>query len=101
MKRCRLLITNDTGARHIAAALGIGVVSLFGSTDPVWAQIDYALERIVRVDLPCSPCQQPICPLPAGPTYHQCMAAITPQMVLAEVEALLEATADAGKGAGL
>ena len=99
MKRCRLLITNDTGARHIAAAMGIGVVTLFGSTDPVWAQIDYPLERIIRVDFPCSPCQQPICPHPAGPTYHQCMAAITPEMVLAEAETLLEATADLSKGA--
>jgi len=99
MERCRLLITNDTGARHIAAALGIGVVTLFGSTDPTWAQIDYPLERIVRVDFPCSPCQQPVCPHPAGPAYHQCMAAITPERVLAEAETLLEATVNLSNGA--
>ena len=99
MERCRLLITNDTGARHIAAALGIGVVTLFGSTDPTWAQIDYRLERIVRVDFPCSPCQQPVCPHPAGPAYHQCMAAITPERVLAEAETLLEATVNLSNGA--
>jgi len=89
MRRCDLLITNDTGARHFAAALGAGVVTLFGSTDPVWAQIDYPRERIVRVDVPCSPCQQKVCPMPAGPEHHQCMTAITPEMVLAAAEELL------------
>jgi len=87
--RCDLLITNDTGPRHIAAALGIGVVTLFGSTDPVWARIDYHRERTVRVDVPCSPCQQKLCPLPAGPTYHQCMTEITGEMVLLAAEEVL------------
>ena len=36
MRRADLLITNDTGARHFAAAMGIGVVTIFGSTDPTW-----------------------------------------------------------------
>ena len=89
VRRCTLLITNDTGARHIAAALGIGVVSLFGSTDPRWAQIDCPLERIVRVDVPCSPCRQKICPQRPGPAYHRCMAAITPEMVLDAAEEVL------------
>ncbi len=89
IKRCSLLITNDTGVRHFAAAFDVGVVTLFGSTDPVWAQIDYPRERIVRVAVPCSPCQQKICPQPAGPMYHHCMSAITPEMVLAAAEELL------------
>ena len=91
LRRCSLLITNDTGARHIAAAFGVPVVSVFGSTDPVWAQIDYERERIVRVDVPCSPCQKKRCPQPPGPTFHQCMAAITPEMVLSAAEELLDA----------
>ncbi|MCK4601951.1 MAG: lipopolysaccharide heptosyltransferase II [Phycisphaerae bacterium] len=89
MRRCALLITNDTGARHLAAALGAAVVTVFGSTDPQWAQIDYDKERIVRVDVPCSPCQSKLCRQPPGPTYHQCMTAITPDMVLAAAEELL------------
>ena len=88
--RCDLLITNDTGPRHIAAAFGVGVVTLFGSTDPVWAQIDYDRERIIRVQLPCSPCQQKVCPQPAGPLYHRCMEDISPEMVLLAAGELLD-----------
>ncbi len=89
LRRCSLLITNDTGARHIAAALGIGLVTLFGSTDRRWAQIDYRRERIVQVDVPCAPCQSKMCVRPAGPTYHQCMNLITPEMVLEAATELL------------
>jgi heptosyltransferase-2 len=89
MRRCDLLITNDTGARHIAAAMGSAVVTIFGSTDPRWAQIDYARERIIRVDLPCSPCQQKMCPTPAGPDYQMCTASLSTQVVLDAAEELL------------
>ncbi|MCE5277071.1 MAG: lipopolysaccharide heptosyltransferase II [Planctomycetaceae bacterium] len=89
-KRCGLVITGDTGVRHIAAAMGTAVVTLFGSTDPVWAQIDYPRERILRVEVPCSPCQRKMCDQPPGPIYHQCMAAISPAMVLEQVLALLD-----------
>ncbi len=94
MRRCLLLITNDTGARHIAAAMGIGVVTIFGSSDPAWSRIDYPRERIVRVEVPCGPCQRKKCPLPAGPEYHQCMTAVAPEMVLEAAEELLDQPAE-------
>lgn len=93
LRRCAVLITNDTGTRHIGAALGIGVVTLFGSTDPAWAKIDYPRERIIRLDVPCSPCQHKLCTQPPGPLYHQCMGRITPEMVLPAAEELLELAA--------
>ena len=96
LRRCDVLVTNDTGARHIACAMGIGVVTLFGSTDPVWAQIDYPRERIVRADVPCSPCQKKQCPNPPGPTRHQCMLAIEPERVLHATESLLGERKEAG-----
>ncbi len=90
MARCRLVITNDTGARHVAAAMGAGVVTIFGSTDPDRTTIDYPRERIIRVDLPCSPCQKKRCPLPCGPTFHQCMTAVDVDQVLAAAGQLLD-----------
>ncbi len=90
--RCDLMITGDTGPRHVAAALGTGVVTLFGSTDPDWTTIDYDRERIVRIDVPCGPCQEKVCPLPPGPEHHQCMRRITPETVLAAAEELLATT---------
>ena len=90
--RCDLLITNDTGARHIAAACGAGLVTIFGSTDPTWARIDYPRERTIRVDVPCSPCQQKECTQPPGATYHQCMAAIGPEMVLSAALEVLDSS---------
>lgn len=85
-----LLITNDTGARHIAAAMDIGVVTIFGSTNPVRAEIDYERECKLRVAVPCSPCQQKQCPNPPGDRYMQCMAAVTVEMVLEAAEKLLD-----------
>ena len=96
LRRCAVLVTNDTGTRHIGAALGTGVVTLFGSTDPAWAEIDYPRERIIRLDVPCSPCQQKLCTQPPGPLYHRCMSGMTPEMVLPAAEELLDlAIADA------
>ncbi len=91
--RCRLLITNDTGARHISAAMGSAVVTIFGSTDPVWAQIDYPKERIIREAVPCSPCQKKFCPLPPGPGHHVCMTSINVQSVLNSALELLQGEA--------
>lgn len=99
LRRCDLLITNDTGARHVAAALGVGVVTIFGSTDPTWARIDYPRERIVKVDVPCGPCQKKRCPLPPGEANHQCMKAVTVEMVLTAAEELLAEAGRSGTGA--
>lgn len=86
--RCDLVITNDTGPRHIAAAVDTPVVTIFGPTDPRWSEIDFARERQVRIDVACGPCQRPQCPLTDG-RRHQCMTGIDIPMVLEAAEALL------------
>lgn len=96
LARCDLLVTNDTGARHLAAAMGIGVVTVFGSTDPEWSRIDYRRERIVRVEVECSPCQEKLCAQRPGPAYHQCMERITAEMVYAAAAELLDAANPTG-----
>ena len=93
LRRCDLAITNDTGARHLAVALGAAVVTIFGSTDPARTELLYDRERIIRADVPCSPCQKKQCPLPVGAAFHQCMTAISPHTVLDAAEELLDAPA--------
>jgi heptosyltransferase-2 len=76
VRRCDLMVTNDTGPRHIAAALDVPVVTVFGPTHPEWTEIYYAKERQVSVKVFCGPCQKKTCPLD-----HRCMTQVTPAMV--------------------
>jgi len=71
VKRCRLLITNDTGPMHIAAACGVPVVAVFGPTDS-HTTAPYGQERsIVREAVDCAPCFLRECPID-----HRCMTRI-------------------------
>lgn len=56
MKNCRLFISNDSGPMHMATALGVPTVAIFGPTNPVWVRPWGVKHRIVRLGLPCSPC---------------------------------------------
>jgi len=76
VRRCDLMITNDTGPRHIAAAMNVPVVTIFGPTFPQWTEIYYAKERQVSVKVFCGPCQKKTCPLD-----HRCMTRVSPGMV--------------------
>jgi heptosyltransferase-2 len=76
VRRCDLMITNDTGPRHIAAAMDVPVVTIFGPTHPEWTEIYYPRERQVAVKVFCGPCQKKVCPLD-----HRCMTRVTPAMV--------------------
>jgi len=59
--RCKALVTTDTGPMHIAAAMGCPVVALFGPTAP-WRTGPYGKgHRVVRADIPCSPCFKKRC----------------------------------------
>ena len=85
IERADVVITNDTGSRHIAAALGRAVVTIFGPTDPTWAEISYERERVVRVDVECGPCQAPVCT-----KDHRCMTRIEPERVAEEAMELMK-----------
>jgi heptosyltransferase II len=73
---CDLMITNDTGPRHIAAAMNVPVVTIFGPTHPAWTEIYFQKERQVSVPVHCGPCQKKTCPLD-----HRCMTRVSPGMV--------------------
>lgn len=81
-----LFVTSDTGPMHLAAAVGTPVVALYGPASPVRYGPRAAVERIVRVQLPCSPCGLVRLP-PARCRGHipDCMDGITVDAVLAAV----------------
>jgi heptosyltransferase-2 len=85
VERCALMITGDTGPRHIAVALDRPVVCIMGPSDPRYT--NYCLERttVLRRDLDCSPCQRPVCPL----GHHDCMEQITAEEVIGAAERAL------------
>jgi heptosyltransferase-2 len=81
-----LVITNDTGPRHIATALGRKVIALFGPNDPAWTETGCENEIKIVGKAPCAPCAKPVC----KEKKHLCMEAITVEMVCSAAEKLLE-----------
>lgn len=84
LRRATLLVTTDSGPRHIAAAFTRPVVSLFGPTHIAWTEIYYAREVQLQKKVPCGPCQKRVCPLD-----HRCMNELLPGEVFAAVTTLL------------
>ncbi|MDM8522950.1 lipopolysaccharide heptosyltransferase II [Desulfococcaceae bacterium HSG8] len=85
IEKCSLFITNDSGLMHVAAALDVPQAAIFGSTDHVTTSPASAKSRIVRVPTPCSPCLRPECP----EKHHQCMKAVTVDMVYEACQKLI------------
>lgn len=63
ISQCHVFLSNDSGLAHVATALGIPTLTLFGSTNPVWTRPQGEHSKIIRIPLPCSPCYQSQCPL--------------------------------------
>ena len=81
VRQANLVLCNDTGPRHFAAAQNTPLVTLFGPTDPRWAETFYEMEIQLSVPVPCGPCQLKKCP-----TDHRCMTALGVPMVLSAIE---------------
>jgi heptosyltransferase II len=58
IKRCRLFVTNDSGLMHVAAAMGVHTVSIFGPSDPGRNAPYGEGHRVIQTDLPCAPCNK-------------------------------------------
>lgn len=84
IKRCDLLVTNDTGPRQYAVAFDVPVVVLMGPTNPSYTAANLERTRVIREELDCSPCHEKVCP-----TDHRCMKDISPEKIVKEVRDLL------------
>ncbi|MCB1234372.1 MAG: lipopolysaccharide heptosyltransferase II [Verrucomicrobiae bacterium] len=63
LRGCRVVLTNDTGTMHLAAALGVPTVAIFGSTEPAWTRPLGPNHQVIRRHVECSPCFLRECPL--------------------------------------
>jgi heptosyltransferase-2 len=87
LKACRLLLTNDTGPMHLAAAVGTPVVAPFGSTSPELTGPAFASRaEVMRAGVPCAPCFRRECPVDL-----RCLKGISIGQVVEAARRILEA----------
>lgn len=81
----KLALCNDSGAMHVASALGTPTVAVFGSTEPLLTGPMGVNAKTLRHHVPCSPCFLRECPIDFA-----CMKGVTPEMAIAAGEKLLK-----------
>jgi ADP-heptose:LPS heptosyltransferase len=84
----RGVISTDSGPMHLACALGVPLVALFGPTRPEWTGPWTVNSRVVRLDLPCVPCGSREC---ANRERHACLEQIEPRRVVDALDECLAA----------
>ena len=85
IKRCAIFLTNDTGPMHVAQALGVPVVAIFGSTDPEATGPVGQSQGVARTPVRCAPCFLRNCPID-----HRCMTGVSVEQVLAVANSQLK-----------
>ncbi len=73
---CCVYLTNDSGGMHVASALGVPTVAIFGATDDIGTGPTGPLARVVREPVECSPCLKRECPID-----HRCMTRVSADRV--------------------
>lgn len=84
ISRCSIFITNDSGLMHVAGALNVPTLAIYGSTNPVTTPPPGRNSVIVRKEVPCSPCLKQVCP-----TDFRCMEDISADEVFEAARAML------------
>ena len=90
MSCANLVVSNDSGLMHIAAALQKPLVAIYGSTDPNHTPPLNPNHLIARLNLPCSPCFKRECPLAPSNGRLDCLKQLLPHTVIAHTQSLLE-----------
>lgn len=85
VRHADLLLSTDSGARHVAVAAGTPSLALFGPSDPAIWSVEHPDHPVLRLELDCVPCARTLCPL-AG---HPCMNDLTPSRVSESIRAML------------
>ncbi len=85
IRRCRLMVSTDSGPRHVAAAFGLPVITLFGPMLPIWSENPTQQAVNLLLDLECIGCHKRVCPL----GHHRCMRDLSVDMVFAATEQML------------
>jgi heptosyltransferase-2 len=85
IRKCDLLITNDSGPMHLAAALNMPQLAIFGSTSEVATGPLSPNAVVIKHPVPCNPCFLRKCP-----TDFRCMTGITVEMVIAAAREMME-----------
>lgn len=88
---CQLMVTNDTGPMHVAAALGKPVIALFGPTEPQRTGPYGQVKNVLQLDLPCVPCLSSRCHY-AKPL--ECLRALPPERVFHAIGSRLNGQAE-------
>jgi lipopolysaccharide heptosyltransferase II len=86
IRRCRLLVTTDSGPRFFAVAFERPLVTLFGPTSETITKTHYLQESCLSLGLDCQPCMRRTCPL----GHHQCMRDLSVEQVYSAVASSLE-----------
>ena len=85
---CRLYLANDSGPMHVAAALGVPTVAVFGATDPTATGPSASWAKVIREPVACAPCFLRECPI-VEPIAHPCMRGVEAARVIAAARSLL------------
>jgi heptosyltransferase-2 len=82
---CSLFLTNDSGSMHVASALGVPTVAIFGATNPKTTGPSGPTNAVILEKVECSPCFKRECPID-----HRCMTGVTAERVVAAASALIQ-----------
>lgn len=79
LRQANHVVAPDTGLLHLAVVLGVPVVALFGSSDPVVSGLPEGAGKVLRLDIECSPCRERRC------QRLQCLEGLAPEYVAAAI----------------